>query len=428
MSLQNLVNEAYQTLLDNLDTSRVILLHPQSKYRSMVIAKLLNASGIKVLYYAMGPDDVNLQSLISSLTHDLADQHPVFGRHINLLPKDIYEQPETHLALVVETFSQDLAEISEEPFVLILDEYDRSDRSESVQRFVERLSDNLPPACRIVINSRTSPRLPWVAMVAGNRAMIIKDSHVILEDFSDLGQHDHLNLEIYGFGPGFVLLEGEPIDSWEGHLPRLLFFFVLDRRFVTRSEICGAFWPELDIDQAVNVFHVTKRRLHVALDYDALVHNDNYYSINNEMTIYYDANEFASELMKTRISNNDKENKRSWKRAIELYRDDFLQSHEDPWIIERRKAFRNGYVEALTNLARLTIQEGNAPQGLSLLQKALDQHPAREDIHRDLMQTYADLGRRGDIEKQFKTLAKKLKTEGKTPEEATQALYQSLME
>src|SRR4029077_14782627 len=85
-------------------------------------------------------------------------------------------------------------------------------------------------------------------------------------DFYNNQTESNARVEIFGLGPGTVMLDSEPIDSWEGHLPRLLFFFALDRPVVTRSEICQAFWPELNTDQAVNVFHVTKRRLHKALD------------------------------------------------------------------------------------------------------------------------------------------------------------------
>ena len=49
---------------------------------------------------------------------------------------------------------------------------------------------------------------------------------------------------------------------------------------VTRADICQAFWPELPLDQAVNVFHVTKRRLHKALGFDVLVHEGGHYRVN----------------------------------------------------------------------------------------------------------------------------------------------------
>ena len=167
-----------------------------------------------------------------------------------------------------------------------------------------RLSSNvglrLPSHCQMVINSRTLPRLPWVSLIAQKKAVILHDDMLVSSDFYDMRTEGHPRLEVYALGPGYVLLNGEPIDTWEGHLPRLLFFFALDRPVVTRSEICQAFWPDLDNDQAVNVFHVTKRRLHKALDFDVLVHEGGYYRVNPEVSIYYDIMAFVGALVKGR--------------------------------------------------------------------------------------------------------------------------------
>lgn len=178
--------------------------------------------------------------------------------------------------------------MSQEPFYLILDEYDRSDSADDIQRFVEKLVANPSHNCRIIINSRTLPRLPWVSLIAQKRAVLLEDNLLIKHDFYRVETGGKYKLEVFALGPGHVLMNGTAIESWEGHLPRLLFFFALDRPIITRSEICQAFWPELHMDQAVNVFHVTKRRLHKALDMDVLVHDGGYYRVNPDMAIHYD--------------------------------------------------------------------------------------------------------------------------------------------
>ena len=71
-------------------------------------------------------------------------------------------------------------------FVLILDEYDRSDTADDIQWFIERLTAHLPENCRLVINSRTLPRLPWVAMIAQGRALMLEDDQLIRENFYDI--------------------------------------------------------------------------------------------------------------------------------------------------------------------------------------------------------------------------------------------------
>ena len=422
MKLHDLIEQAYQNFQEQAEGARVILLHPRSHYRSILVAKLINSTDMKVFYYAMGPDDINVSSFLSGITHDLANQHPTFGRHINILPQKDLED----MASLVETFATDLAEMSEEPFLLVLDEYDRSDIADDVQMFVEKLIDQMPKNCRLVINSRTLPRLPWVSLIAQKQAVLLQDDLLISHDFYDIETEGQNKLEVFALGPGYILLNGETIDTWEGHLPRLLFFFALDRPSITRSEICQAFWPDLDTDQAVNVFHVTKRRLHKALDMDVLVHDDGYFRINPELAIKYDVMEFVGALMAGR----DEENQNrlaAWQKAIELYRGPFLQGHSDFWITERRHDFQAGYMEALSEMARVRLKEDRPEHALGLFQKALNEDNTRQDIHREIMQLFTKLGRRSEAAAHYQKLVDELAKNQQQPESETQTLYQEIM-
>lgn len=422
MQLHTLIDQTFQAFQEEAADARVILLHPRSRYRSVLVARLINALDLKVFYYAMGQDDINLQSFLTGVTHDLANQHPTFGRHTNILPPEAYDNLET----LLETFSRDLAEISDQPYFLILDEYDRSDSADDVQMFVEKLVNRLPENCRLVINSRTLPRLPWVSLIAQKKAVLLEDDHLIRRDFYEIETEGKNRLEVYALGPGYVLMNGQPIDTWEGHLPRLLFFFALDRPIITRSEICQAFWPELDTDQAVNVFHVTKRRLHKALDMDVLVHDGGYYRVNPELAVQYDVMDFVEALMEGR--NEENQNRvAAWQRAIEMYRGPFLQGHTDRWILDRRRDFQSGYLEALTEMAYVRLNEDRPEQALGLFQRALAEDSRRESLHRDIMQLYTRLGRRSEAAAHYQRLVEELKRDGREPMAETQALYKTIM-
>ncbi len=427
MKLHALVEDAYQTFLDQADKTCIVLLHPESRYRSMLIARLINDPDYKVFYYALGPDDIKLAAFLASLTHDMADQYATFGRHINMLPQNVYENPQDHFELVMKTFAQELAEITEERFFIVFDEYDRSDTADHVQRFVELLGTYAPENCRVVVNSRTLPRLPWVSLIAHKSAVMLKDSEVITENFYDSPVDKDAPLEVFALGPGFVVANGKAVDTWEGHLPRLLFFFALDRPIVTRSEICQAFWPELEADQAVNVFHVTKRRLHKALDTDVLVHDDGYYRINPNMTVYYDVIDFSKALMDGRNVESDDARFDAWQRAVDLYRGPFLQGHSDVWIDERREHFRAGYLEALTEMANIAVKRDRHEQALTLLQKALQEDNAREDLHREVMHLFAHLGRRSEAAGHFQKLKDEFAKDSRPVSAETQAVYDEIM-
>ena len=422
MELNSLVEKTRRAFYERGQDARVILLHPASRYRSMLIAQLMAATEHKVFYYAMGPDDVNVPSFLAGITHDLANQHPTFGRRVNLVP---FDAPEEWDALL-DAFVADVNDLSAEPFLFILDEYDRTDGADDIQAFIEQVILRVSDHCQIVINSRTLPRLPWISLIAQKKAVILRDDQLVTSNFYDMKAGELVRLEVHALGPGYVMLNDELVDTWEGHLPRLLFFFALDRPVVTRSEICQAFWPDLDNDQAVNVFHVTKRRLHKALDFDVLVHDGGYYRVNPDISVQYDIAEFVGALVQGRAPETE-DRVAAWQKAIDLYRGPFLQGHTDKWIVDRRRDYQRGYLEALSEMARIRLAEGRQEHALGLLLRAVAENDKYEPIHRQIMQLYADLGRRSEAAAHYKKLVEQLKRDGREPEPETVELYGAIM-
>ena len=429
MKFHDLLEQSYQAFLEQAQDVKLVLLHPDNRFRSMLVAKLMNTPEFDTFYYAIRPDDVDLRSFLTRLTDSYAKQHVTFGRYTNILPHYALQDPIKHFDMVLDAFIEDIDELSDRDFILIFDEYDRSDRADEVQRFVERLSNRLPENGRIVLNSRTLSRLPWVSLVAQRRAVMLHETEPVEEQYYGTQNYtkDNSDLQVYALGNGIVNSEEETIDLWEGHLPRLLFFFALDRPMVTRTEICNAFWPELDVDQAVNVFHVTKRRLHKALGEDILVHEDGYYRVNPNTAVYYDAIEFVNLLVEARRTDDADAQFNAWQRAVDLYRGPFLKGHTERWITERREEFKDGYLEALVNLAYAYRERGDKEYALSLLQKALEQDNLREDIHRGIMSLYSDLSRRSEIAAHYKQMQEIFRQHDLTISEETQQHYKKLM-
>lgn len=421
MKLPAILDQIYDAFRERADQGKLILLHPDSRFRTPFIARLTKSTDYQVFYYALGPDDVDLPALLNGMAHDLSGQNPLFGRHLHMLQTEDWSNPRKLLAAA----SQDIAQLSEKPFLLVLDEYDRSHAADDIQWFVEQVVHLLPEHCKIVINSRILPRLPWVPMISRKLALLFKDNEIIRNNFYDFAGGSH-SLEVYALGPGFVLFNENAVDIWEGHLPRLLFFFALDRPVITRSEICSAFWPELDDDQAVNVFHVTKRRLHKALEMDVLVHDDGYYRINPDLDVDYDVMHFVGKLMDGRDVQTD-DRIAAWEAAVDLYRGPFLQGHSDPWITQRRADFRSGYLEALDAIAQSKLELERPEHALVMYKRALSADNTRQDIHRHVMSIYQTLGRRSEAVAQFRQLEEIAKADGQSIDPETKSLYEEIL-
>lgn len=426
MSLRELVEDCYAAFQHYGAHTQVVLLHPESRLRSMLIAHLLNEAPTPIYYYAIGTDDIDLTAFLEGFTHELANQHPTFGR--NLYKQNWRDYGNQDVDKLVDALVRDIDEISAEPFMLILDEFDASNQSELIQVFWERVLRKLPAQCQLVINSRVIPRMPWVSMIARGQAIILKDNELVHDDFykrPTTGKKAHI--DAIGLGPGSVTINDYTIEEWEGHLPRLLLFFVLDRPLVTRAEICRTFWPDLDSDQAVNVFHVTKRRLHKALDFDVLVHEDGYYRISPDATVTYDVEDYVTNLLDGRLANSLKEGMPYYQAVADAYRGPFLQGHTEPWIIERREDFLAGYLEAMSALAGARLEDGRKEQALTILLRAVNENELHEPIHQEIMRLYSTLGRRSEAAAHYKKVSEILSEHGQEPSTETRELYEEII-
>ncbi len=401
MILDERTNLAYERFLRHADGAKIIQLHPQSRLRSLLVARLLGDGDLRAFYYALDIDDINLRDFLTGIMDCLARQHATFGRLMNVLPAAVLENPYKHIDRVLPAFIAELSELADGEFWLVLDEFDRAALADDVLRFIERLSHHAPDRCKILLNGRALPRLPWLSMIAKGHALVLRDSHIVKSDVYGNRNEDGASIKVLSLGPGYVFLDDYLVESWEGHLPRLLLFFALDRPEVTRNQICETFWPKLHIDQAVNVFHVTKRRLHKAVGADVLAHDGKYYRINRKTPFYFDAFEFVQALLDGRYG--EPENPfELWQRAAKLYRGPFLQGHDDSWILERREAYQQAYIEALENIAAIWEARESFELALHTLTRAIETDVAREDIHLKLLKLYVHLGRRAEAVAHFR--------------------------
>lgn len=403
MGIGEQTQSAYADFLRVAGDAKITLFHPQSPLRSLIMAKLLGDDNVSAIYYALDIDDINLRNFLTGITGSLSRQHATFGRQMNLLPKRVLDEPFRHMESILRTFIAELMEVAEGEFWLVLDEFDRADLADDVLQFVERLSHYAPERCKIVLNGRTLPRMPWLAMIAKGHAVILQDERIVRENLYGLRNASDASLKVLSLGPGYVFRDDYLVDHWEGHLPRLLLFFAMDRPEITRNQICLTFWPKLDTDQAVNVFHVTKRRLHKAIGADVLAHDGKYYRVAADTPLYFDAFEFVELLLEGRHGDPD-DPFELWQQVAKLYRGPFLQGHNEPWIQERRDAYQFAYVEALENIAKIWEERDSYELSLHMLTRAIDTDYTRQEIHLKLLRLYVRLGRRAEAVAHFRQL------------------------
>ncbi|MEO0563452.1 MAG: bacterial transcriptional activator domain-containing protein, partial [Chloroflexota bacterium] len=192
------------------------------------------------------------------------------------------------------------------------------------------------------------------------------------------------------FGKGRVLLNGQEVTQWDGHLPRSLFFYVVDRGMTTRNDIFQVFWPDLPVREATNVFHVTKRKINEVLGVNLTSYWSGFYRISSDIDLSYDAMQFSRMVQDSAVQ-SDEEARRLLSRAISLYRGEFLTSLDLPWVEQRRSALLQTYGEALVAQARISQDSGESARALGLYLRSALTNPQREDLVEHIMRLYDEL-------------------------------------
>lgn len=391
--LREMIEHATSAVHAQTEQVSLILLHPESRYRSLVVAQLLKSSVYPAYYYAFGANDTSLQVFARNFAHTMSEQKPSFGR---LLRHAGYTHEENSASqMLLEALIHELEMLHDEPYLLILDEFDWVDVSEPLFAFWEKVIHRLPQHCTLILNTRTVPRLSWLTLQAAGQCAILRDTTLVNRIHSretlSIDDSSQAKVEIYGFGSGRITLDDRPLENWEGHLPRLLLFLVLDRPSIRRSEICRILWPELAEDQAVNVFHVTKRRLHKAFGRDILQHRDTFYEIASDVRIHYDVEDFVESIMQARISRDAQERVDLLQRSSTLYNGDFLPGHSDPWVVQRREIFRSVFAQTLIQLTDHYLSEERYDAALETLLPAV-QRGDLSHLHYRILWIYEQSG------------------------------------
>jgi two-component SAPR family response regulator len=276
---------------------------------------------------------------------------------------------------------------------LVLDECDRAAAAD-FDAFVPELLASFTHG-RVYVVSRLVPACTVSdETVRAVARFIPADEVVLVWDYAARDQSTVL-LEVRAFGSGRVLVNGRVVDSWDGLLPRSLFFYLVDRGMTTRNDIFMTFWPNLSVREATNVFHVTKRKINEVLGTDLTMYWSGFYRIAPNIQLSYDAVQLSELVQNSAIETSERAGE-LLAQAIALYRGNFLTSLASDWIKKRREELLQTYVEALISLARAR-ERANAPnEALGLYLRAAAIMPEREDLASSIMSLYRSLGMPSD--------------------------------
>jgi DNA-binding SARP family transcriptional activator len=215
----------------------------------------------------------------------------------------------------------------------------------------------------------------------------------------------------------------------------LLAYLLLKRgKFVSRDELAGLFWGECSQQNAHDCLNTALWRLraklrptepagagHLVTNYLGEV------GFSQMDGCWLDIVEF--EALWQRVCEAAPEPRprdlEDLGRLIALYQGDLLEGFYEDWVVPQRERLRLIYLNSLARLMDYYRLNDDPRRSLEYGQRILASDPLREDVHREIMQLYLDLGQRAMAVQQYRTCCAILTAElSIAPMSETQALYE----
>ena len=401
---------SYDAFRERIADRKLVLLAPNTTYRGVFLSYFLRNSGQGPLYYRIGPDETTVAAMIQGL---VAEMETVLGPDGDAFARPLRAALQDPSApRLAEALAAGLAALKRDPAVLYLDEFDRLQVNADFHTFVITLAHHLGKQAQVVINARALRAQPWYDLITRGDAVVIGDERATGAGMLEIEGPFRPQVEVFGFGRGHVLVNGQPLTRWDGALPRSLFFFFIDRPLLTRDEIFSAFWPDLGTKEATNVFHVTKRKISECISnsvedgatYELTKYQNGYYLPNEKIVRHYDVFDFTETYQRADGAEDSNEAYALFRQVIDLHRAPFLTSIRMPWANDRRASLRQMLVHALSSASRLALGFGNQDQSLDYALRALGLMPNQADLHEQAIALLLETGRTNEARAQYARL------------------------
>ena len=236
---------------------------------------------------------------------------------------------------------------------------------------------------------------------------------------------------IRALGRAEVLVGGVLLSNsdWQTLISRDLFLSLLAHpKGLTKEEIGLLFWPDAAPSELKTRFKNAIYRLRSAIKEEVVLFENDIYSFNRTVDYEYDVDAFLLHVAKGDQARTTDERIAAYQAAMSLYRGPYLPEVEATWAWAERERLSRLFVESALTLAQLLVEQKEFTAALESTQRVLEIDPCHEDAHRLAMRTYAALGNRAAIARQYAQCEQALLTEiDAPPSPQTATLYQTLM-
>src|SRR5438094_3207992 len=149
----------------DIDRKLIIVVAPAGYGKTTLLVDFAADASFPVCWYALGPEDRDPKLFLSYLVAAIRARFPGFGRQTEALLERV-QDAQRELPALVHTLINEIATDVGEMFALALDDFQEADGSPAVNRAMDDLLRYLPDNCRILLASRSVPRINFTSLAA----------------------------------------------------------------------------------------------------------------------------------------------------------------------------------------------------------------------------------------------------------------------
>ncbi len=207
----------------------------------------------------------------------------------------------------------------------------------------------------------------------------------------------------------------------------MLIYLILQPDGATRTMLEDDFWPD---QVKTNIrFKNAIYRLKRILGKDMIHFDGKRYVFDRNLDYECDLEEFSSRCAHAETNDSEASRFENYQRMAELYqRGAFFQAPAGTWVNEIRENFQQKFLKAAFYLAHAHFELHEYSTALDYCSRILKEDECQEETHQLAMLAYAGLGKRKEIEKQYRWCFKAFDAHWQIkPSETTRLLYERLI-
>ena len=238
-------------------------------------------------------------------------------------------------------------------------------------------------------------------------------------------------ISIQNFGAIDIKIQDRSLTTsdWMTQTSRDLFLlFLANPMGLSKGEVGLILWPDSSTSELKLRFKNAIYRMRHAIGSDTVLFQDNIYLFNRAIDHDYDVQNFISAIRNARGEKQDTRKIKALTRATSIYKGEYLPGLDDAWAEVDREKYKTMYMQAAEELAVLYLKHDEIEKAIQVGNKALEQDPYHEPLHRIIMNAYATRGDRPSVSRQYEKCKILLMDGiGLEPSQQTITLYHQLI-